>query len=247
MAPIHHSSNVASTGSGMKSARSNAQEAEKASGPARGPPRGGSGGPCDHCERTYSPCWRKGPPEKPLLCNACGAHYLVKKSLDGYRPGQKGARTQQLPAAKKPTAAALKRPKKKGASLLGEAAGGEESPSEAGTSGGSPVGSAGKGGRKGITPEPDSSGGKRKRTANRKCGARPLNLLPPEASASNPCKPLTTSPVLVALSALVNNNFRCSAVHPPPACSRRQPGIRMATKTATTERRRGRCRSRSRL
>ncbi len=27
-----------------------------------------------------------GPPEKPSLCNACGARYLVKKSLHGYLP-----------------------------------------------------------------------------------------------------------------------------------------------------------------
>ncbi|KAK9861201.1 hypothetical protein WJX84_003415 [Apatococcus fuscideae] len=45
-----------------------------------------SGGPCDHCDRTSSPCWRKGPPEKPTLCNACGSRFLVKKSLDGYMP-----------------------------------------------------------------------------------------------------------------------------------------------------------------
>ena len=64
-----------------------------------GPPRGGPGGPCDHCARTYSPCWRKGPPEKPLLCNACGAHYLVKKSLDGYKPGQKSSNRSNKPAA----------------------------------------------------------------------------------------------------------------------------------------------------
>lgn len=47
------------------------------------------GGPCDHCGRISSPCWRKGPPEKPLLCNACGARYLVKKNLDGYFPGSR--------------------------------------------------------------------------------------------------------------------------------------------------------------
>ncbi|DBB05474.1 hypothetical protein WJX77_010999 [Trebouxia sp. C0004] len=50
------------------------------------------GGPCDHCGRISSPCWRKGPPEKPLLCNACGARYLVKKNLDGYMPGSKPSR-----------------------------------------------------------------------------------------------------------------------------------------------------------
>lgn len=51
--------------------------------------RSGTGGPCCHCGRTSSPCWRKGPPEKPTLCNACGARYLVKRNLDGYMPGNK--------------------------------------------------------------------------------------------------------------------------------------------------------------
>mmetsp|Transcript_43866 Transcript_43866/g.110072 ORF Transcript_43866/g.110072 Transcript_43866/m.110072 type:complete len:570 (-) Transcript_43866:189-1898(-) len=89
-----------------------------------GPSRGGVGGPCDHCARTSSPCWRKGPPEKPLLCNACGAHYLVKKSLDGYKPGQKVAR----PAGTSP-ARPRPRPKKKtepaGGSALDSPFGGE--------------------------------------------------------------------------------------------------------------------------
>lgn len=47
------------------------------------------GGPCTHCYVTVTPCWRKGPPEKPILCNACGARYLVKRTLDGYMPGQR--------------------------------------------------------------------------------------------------------------------------------------------------------------
>lgn len=42
--------------------------------------RSASGGPCCHCGRTISPCWRKGPPEKPCLCNACGARWLVSVS-----------------------------------------------------------------------------------------------------------------------------------------------------------------------
>lgn len=49
-------------------------------------PSSGFGGPCDHCGRTQSCCWRRGPPSKPTLCNACGSRYLVKKNLDGYRP-----------------------------------------------------------------------------------------------------------------------------------------------------------------
>ncbi|CAD7698602.1 unnamed protein product [Ostreobium quekettii] len=55
----------------------------------KGKVRRGCGGPCNHCGRTCSPCWRKGPPEKPVLCNACGARYLVKRNLEGYMPGQK--------------------------------------------------------------------------------------------------------------------------------------------------------------
>ncbi|GMH33093.1 hypothetical protein BSKO_00927 [Bryopsis sp. KO-2023] len=47
------------------------------------------GGPCCHCTRTASPCWRRGPPEKPILCNACGTRYSVKRSLDGYFPGRR--------------------------------------------------------------------------------------------------------------------------------------------------------------
>lgn len=53
------------------------------------------GGPCSHCYVTVTPCWRKGPPEKPILCNACGARYLVKKTLEGYMPGQRSTTKQK--------------------------------------------------------------------------------------------------------------------------------------------------------
>lgn len=33
-------------------------------------------------------CWRRGPASKPILCNACGSRYLVKRSLEGYQPMQ---------------------------------------------------------------------------------------------------------------------------------------------------------------
>jgi len=43
---------------------------------------GGSGGPpCDNCGALESPQWRKGPPDKPRLCNACGARYLRTRAL----------------------------------------------------------------------------------------------------------------------------------------------------------------------
>lgn len=51
-------------------------------------PSSGIGGPCNHCGVDVSCCWRRGPPLKPVLCNACGSRYLVKKSLDGYIPIQ---------------------------------------------------------------------------------------------------------------------------------------------------------------
>lgn len=42
---------------------------------------------CAHCGITESCCWRKGPAEKATLCNACGARWLARKSLEGYFPG----------------------------------------------------------------------------------------------------------------------------------------------------------------
>ena len=38
-------------------------------------------GPCAHCGVLESPQWRKGPPKKPILCNACGTRYMRTKSL----------------------------------------------------------------------------------------------------------------------------------------------------------------------
>mmetsp|Transcript_18216 Transcript_18216/g.33259 ORF Transcript_18216/g.33259 Transcript_18216/m.33259 type:complete len:486 (-) Transcript_18216:376-1833(-) len=51
-------------------------------------------GPCCHCGTLQTPCWRKGPAEKPILCNACGARWLVKNDLEGYMPGKKGCSSQ---------------------------------------------------------------------------------------------------------------------------------------------------------
>ena len=39
-------------------------------------------GPCAHCGVTFSPQWRKGTPEKPVLCNACGIRLRRHKNLD---------------------------------------------------------------------------------------------------------------------------------------------------------------------
>ena len=61
-------------------------------------------GPCDHCAATESPMWRKGPLESPTLCNACGARFLVKKTLEGYMPKARGG-VPGPPAAAGPPAA----------------------------------------------------------------------------------------------------------------------------------------------
>ncbi|KAJ8464591.1 hypothetical protein OPV22_027143 [Ensete ventricosum] len=46
----------------------------------------GKQGPCRHCGVTSTPLWRNGPPEKPVLCNACGSRWRTKGSLTNYIP-----------------------------------------------------------------------------------------------------------------------------------------------------------------
>ncbi|XP_028772896.1 GATA transcription factor 26 [Neltuma alba] len=43
-------------------------------------------GPCYHCGVTSTPLWRNGPPEKPVLCNACGSRWRTKGTLANYTP-----------------------------------------------------------------------------------------------------------------------------------------------------------------
>ncbi|KAH1232406.1 GATA transcription factor 26 [Glycine max] len=42
-------------------------------------------GPCSHCKINFTPLWRNGPVDKPVLCNACGTRYK-KGDLDNYLP-----------------------------------------------------------------------------------------------------------------------------------------------------------------
>jgi hypothetical protein len=35
---------------------------------------------------TGTPLWRNGPPDKPVLCNACGSRWRTKGSLTNYTP-----------------------------------------------------------------------------------------------------------------------------------------------------------------
>ncbi|KAL8150914.1 hypothetical protein V2J09_020722 [Rumex salicifolius] len=46
----------------------------------------GKEGPCYHCGVTSTPLWRNGPPEKPILCNACGSRWRIKGTLSNYTP-----------------------------------------------------------------------------------------------------------------------------------------------------------------
>ncbi|CAK9184978.1 unnamed protein product [Ilex paraguariensis] len=46
----------------------------------------GKQGPCYHCGVTNTPLWRNGPPEKPVLCNACGSRWRTKGTLANYTP-----------------------------------------------------------------------------------------------------------------------------------------------------------------
>ncbi|XP_069146314.1 GATA transcription factor 26-like isoform X1 [Solanum lycopersicum] len=54
--------------------------------------------------------WRNGPPEKPVLCNACGSRWRVRRTLDGYIPrhGNIEIESYQRPSDMKPA-----RPEKK--------------------------------------------------------------------------------------------------------------------------------------
>ncbi|KAM3391887.1 hypothetical protein ACQJBY_013175 [Aegilops geniculata] len=46
-------------------------------------------GPCCHCRVISSPIWRNGPPEKPVLCNACGTRWRKKGTLENYTPSRR--------------------------------------------------------------------------------------------------------------------------------------------------------------
>lgn len=41
------------------------------------------GGPCMHCAVADSPQWRRGPADKPILCNACGTRFRRTNQLAG--------------------------------------------------------------------------------------------------------------------------------------------------------------------
>lgn len=67
--------------------------------PARREGAGERKGPCAHCGVMESPQWRKGPPKKPILCNACGTRYMRTKSL-GHSDRYKAQRARAEAKAK---------------------------------------------------------------------------------------------------------------------------------------------------
>uniref|UniRef100_A0A0C9RVD6 TSA: Wollemia nobilis Ref_Wollemi_Transcript_11123_2146 transcribed RNA sequence n=1 Tax=Wollemia nobilis TaxID=56998 RepID=A0A0C9RVD6_9CONI len=50
----------------------------------------GKQGPCYHCGISTTPLWRNGPPDKPVLCNACGSRWRTKGTLANYMPMHSG-------------------------------------------------------------------------------------------------------------------------------------------------------------
>ncbi|KAE9607423.1 putative transcription factor C2C2-GATA family [Lupinus albus] len=56
----------------------------------------GKEGPCYHCGVTSTPLWRNGPPEKPVLCNACGSRWRTKGTLANYTPLHARAETDSV-------------------------------------------------------------------------------------------------------------------------------------------------------
>ncbi|KAL4853479.1 GATA transcription factor 27 [Chlorella vulgaris] len=55
-----------------------------------------NGGPiCSHCGATESPQWRRGPPNKAILCNACGTRYRRTNQLGSSVPSNQRKRGAQ--------------------------------------------------------------------------------------------------------------------------------------------------------
>lgn len=44
----------------------------------------------DRLPSAATPLWRNGPPEKPVLCNACGSRWRTKGTLSNYMPMHSG-------------------------------------------------------------------------------------------------------------------------------------------------------------
>ena len=67
---------------------------------------------CDHCFTTSTPCWRRGPAEKPCLCNACGTRWCTRHSLVGYLPTARPTKGSSSAASQLSTKPATNKMKK---------------------------------------------------------------------------------------------------------------------------------------
>ncbi|KAL3516163.1 hypothetical protein ACH5RR_023065 [Cinchona calisaya] len=63
----------------------------------------GREGPCFHCGVEHTPLWRSGPPEKPVLCNACGSRWRTRGTLEDYIPKRANKDIQNNPSNKSPS------------------------------------------------------------------------------------------------------------------------------------------------
>ncbi|MEW5317496.1 MAG: hypothetical protein WDW38_008785 [Sanguina aurantia] len=91
-----HLSSLESDGSDLQSAVLDAAAAggsDERAAAAKPSHQHKNGGPCDHCGTSESPQWRRGPSNKPTLCNACGTRFRRTNQLGpaglnaGSRPG----------------------------------------------------------------------------------------------------------------------------------------------------------------
>ncbi|XP_047306535.1 GATA transcription factor 27-like [Impatiens glandulifera] len=68
----------------------------------------GKKGPCFHCGIEQTPLWRNGPPEKPVLCNACGSRWRLWKTLTDYIPQHAMPTAMHLPKSRQRNSQKLK-------------------------------------------------------------------------------------------------------------------------------------------
>ncbi|XP_066386493.1 GATA transcription factor 26-like [Miscanthus floridulus] len=80
----------------------------------------GKQGPCHHCGVTSTPLWRNGPPDKPVLCNACGSRWRTKGSLANYTPMHRKDDDEPRVSRLKPPTSKSKSQKKKSNHIIME-------------------------------------------------------------------------------------------------------------------------------
>jgi len=69
---------------------------------------------------TGTPLWRNGPPDKPVLCNACGSRWRTKGSLANYTPMHRKDDDEPRVSRLKPPTSKSKSQKKKSNHIIME-------------------------------------------------------------------------------------------------------------------------------